>query len=414
MRIFDRSFLTQIVQRQFQITLFLGFFSGLPIALCGSTLQAWFTVAGINIVAISMLSLVGQPYAYKFLWAPFLDRYVLPWGGRRRGWILIMQIALALIIGGMALLNPAQQSGAIVLLAVLVALCSATQDIAIDAYRIDLLKPHDRGLGAAMVTIGYRIAMWVSGGLALVMAAKLGWHFTYAFMAILMLLGTVITFWAPEPIYNPEPPKTLRASIVEPFHEFWTRNEKTAVVLLLFIIFYKLTDAFALTLNTAFFIRGVGFSLVEVGVAYKTVGIFAGLLGSFVGGVIMLRLGLYRSLLYFGLLQGASNLMFLWLAWVGKSLGLFVGAVFVESFCSGLGTVALVAFLMSLCDHRYTATQFALFSAVSVLGRVFLGPIAGVIQEHWGWIYFYWIAFLMAVPGLMLLWWLRDEVDARG
>jgi PAT family beta-lactamase induction signal transducer AmpG len=411
LKILDRSFLRQMVQRQLQVTLYLGFFSGLPIALCGSTLQAWFTVAGINIVAIGMLTLVGQPYVYKFLWAPLLDRYLLPWGGRRRGWILLTQVALALVIAGMAFLNPAHQSGALALLALLIALFSATQDIAIDAYRTDLLNPSERGVGAAMVTIGYRIAMWVSGGVALILAAKLGWHFTYLLMAALMLLGIGVTLWSPEPIYNARPPKTLQASIIEPFREFWSRNGKLA--LLLFIIFYKLTDAFALTLSTTFFIRGIGFSLVEVGMAYKTIGIFAGLLGSLIGGILMIRLGVYRSLWYFGILQGASNLMFVWLAMVGKSLSLLVSVVFVESFCSGLGTVALVAFLMSLCDHRYTATQFALFSAISAIGRVFVGPLAGIMQEHWGWVTFYWGAFAMAIPGLVLLWWLRDKIDGR-
>jgi PAT family beta-lactamase induction signal transducer AmpG len=394
--------------RRLLVTLFLGFSSGLPIALCSSTLQAWFTVAGINLMTIGALTLVQYPYALKWIWSPLLDRFVPPFLGRRRGWILLMQVALAVTIATMAFQNPKLNPWLISLLALLVAFFSATQDIGIDAYRTDVLKPNERGIGAAMVTGGYRIAMLVSGGLALVAAAVLGWRATYLLMAGLMLFGVFITLLAPDPEFQEKPPTTLAKAIVEPFKEFMSRD--SAVVILIFIVIYKLSDALALALGTTFLIRGVGFSLADVGAIYKVVGMTATLLGAFVGGGAMMRIGMYRSLLYFGILQALSNLTFMALAIVGKSYTLMVFTIFAESFCGGLGTVALVAFLMSLCDCRYTATQFALLSALSSVGRIFVGPLASYMVEHLGWAQFYFWTTVVAIPSFFLLWILRHHI----
>lgn len=387
--------------------LLMGFASGLPIALCSSTLQAWFTTAGIGVVAIGALSLVGQPYVYKFLWAPFLDRYVPPFLGRRRGWILVMQFALAIVIALMALQNPDLHPAILAGLALLTAFLSASQDIAIDAYRTDLLHPHERGLGAAMVTGGYRIAMIVSGGAALIIAAKLGWRVTYFIMSALMLLEIITTLASPELEVMAKPPSTLFKAVVEPWREFIIRPG--ALLILAFIVLYKLPDAFALSLGTPFLIRDLGFSLEDVGSIYKVVGIGATILGAFVGGITMIRMRMLSALLFFGIAQGASILLFVALAVVGKNYLLLVAAVFLENFCGGLATVAFVAFLMSLCDYRYTAAQFALLSALSAIGRVFVGPLAGVLVEHIGWTEFYVMSTLMALPGLFLLWWLRNH-----
>lgn len=390
----------------------MGFSSGLPIALGASTLQAWYTTAGVGIITIGALTLVGMPYVYKFLWAPLLDRFVPPFLGRRRGWILLMQIALTVILAVMAFVHPQAHPLGLACLALLLASCSATQDIAIDAYRTDSLLPEERGLGAAMVSAGYRVAMIISGALALIMAARIGWHMTYLIMAGLMALEIVITLRSPEPLQVVSPPQTMRAAIVAPFQQFLTRPD--AWIILLFIIIYKLTDAFAVSLGTPFLIRDMGFSLSEIGSIYKMVGILASLLGAFIGGFLMMRLSLYRALFYFGIAQSTSNLMFMWLAIAGKNYAIFASTVFVENFCSGLGTVALVAFLMSLCDARYTAAQYALLSALSTIGRVFVGPIAAVIIKHVGWAEFYFFSFLIGIPSLLVLLYLRKQIHAMG
>ena len=261
-----------------------------------------------------------------------------------------------------------------------------------------------------MVTIGYRMAMLVSGGLALIMAATIGWRMTYLIMAALIIIEVFVTFWAPEPEIAVTPPTTLAAAVINPLKEFLTRP--AAIAILIFILLYKLSDALALALGTTFLIRGVGFDLVQVGTTYKTVAIGASLLGAFMGGLWMTRLGLYRSLMGFGILQGVSNLAFVVLAVVGKNYWLMVNVVFIENFCGGLGNVAFVALLMTLCDLRYSATQFALFSAFSAVARVFVGPLAALMVLRLGWADFYVVSCLMMLPSLVLLWWLRGEVHS--
>lgn len=395
--------------RRMLSTLLLGFSSGLPIALCGSTLQAWFTVAGVNIVAIGALTLVQYPYSLKWLWSPLLDRYVPPFLGRRRGWICIMQLVLAVVIAVMAFLKPQTHAWLLGALAVVLAFFSSTQDIGIDAYRTDLLKPEERGLGSAMVASGYRIAMIISGGLALIIAASVGWRMTYLLMASLMTMGVLVTFWSPELAKPVTPPSKLSAAFINPFKEFLSRD--AAIAILVFIILYKLSDAMALSLGSVFLIRDLGFSLTDVGVIYKVAGVGATIAGAFAGGIFMVRLGLFRALMIFGIAQGLCNLLYMALAMTGKNYTLLVAAITLENLFSGMGTVAFVAFLMSLCDYRYTATQFALLSAFSAVGRIVIGPIAGVMVEHIGWAQFYFWTVIMAVPGLLLLWWMRLRLD---
>lgn len=388
--------------------LLLGFASGLPFTLSGSTLQAWFTVAGASTVTIGSLSLLGMPYVYKFLWAPLLDRFIPPWLGRRRGWILLMQMALVVVLVAMAFENPKISFWPLAILGFTLAFLSATQDIGIDAYRTDLLRTNEFGMGAAMNTAGYRVALLVSGGLALVLAGEMGWRITYLIMAGIMLIATLITLFSP-PLEQPAaPPQTLSTAIAAPIKEFLSR--KYAWSILIFIVLYKFGDAYALSLITAFLIR-TGFSLVDVGSIYKVVGMLATLMGAAAGGVLMTRLSMFRALWYFGFLQAASNLMFMWLAIVGKSFSLMVATIFIESFTGGLATVAFVAFLMALCDRRFTATQFAVLSALSAVGRVFVGPTAGLMQQHFGWVTFFFWSFFLALPGLALLLWLKNRID---
>lgn len=396
------------------IILLLGFSSGLPLALTGSTLQAWFTQAGISIVAIGALSLVGQPYIYKFLWAPFLDRYVPPLFGRRRGWLILTQLSLVFAIAAMALGDPAAHPYILAGLALLIAFLSASQDIAVDAYRTDVSAAHERGLSAAFTAGGYRVAMMVSGGLGLILAGVVGWKITYLVMAGLMIIGLTASWFAEEPEqeFAVSQPTSLYSAIVDPLYEFLTR--KYALAILLLIVFYKLGDALSITLTTPFLLRGLGFSLIAVGTINKGVGLLATLLGVFLGGVILTRLMLYRSLLLFGVLQMVAILLFMQLSIVGKDYPLLVTTICIDNICNGMGTAALLAFLMSLCDKRYTATQFALLSALASIARVFMGPIGGEIVAHVGWTSFFAWSCVGCLPGLFILWWVRDGiVDIR-
>jgi len=386
---------------------FLGIASGLPLALTGSTLQAWYSTSShVGLVAIGALALVGQPYVYKFLWAPFFDRYTLPFLGRRRGWMLLMQGLLALMIFIMAFFDPATHPLSLAFLAVGVAFLSASQDISIDAYRTDILGEQERGLGAAYGTGGYRVGMLISGSLAFVMAQYIGWNHTYEWMSLLMVLSMGVTLLSKEPEIF-QAPSSLYVAMVEPLFSFFRRPH--AFALLAFVILYKLSDALAMSLNTPFLLQGMHFSLAEVGVVYKTVGMGASFLGIFVGGALMLRWGLFNSLFYFGILQGASSLLFMVLAIIGKHWWFLLVAVFGENLFSGMGSAAFVALLMGLCDKRYTATQFALLSALAATGRVFVGPLAGILAETFGWPSFYILSALAALPGLVMLGWLSSR-----
>ena len=278
--------------------LLLSFSSGLPLALTGATLQAWYTMAGVNIMTIGALTLVGQPYVYKFLWAPIMDRFTPMKLGRRRSWIFLMQLALVFGLVAMAFLHPKHDPWLLAVVALAVAFFSASQDIAINAYTTDVLRPPERGNGAAMSTLGYRVGMLVSGALALIFAAEIGWKATYLIMAGLMALSMLTSRFSPRPEFQAAPPTNLTKAVIEPWKEFLTRQH--AVLLLVFIVIYKLCDAFALSLNTYFLLHGVGFSLVEVGSVSKLTLLFGSLIGSVAGGVLLPRFGMYRSLFYFG------------------------------------------------------------------------------------------------------------------
>lgn len=400
--------LKSLANRRIGVITVLGFASGLPLALTGGTLQAWMTVEGVDLRTIGIFTLVGLPYTLKFLWAPLLDRYALPLLGRRRGWILAAQLVLMGLIVALGLSSPKSTPWLVACIALLVAFASASQDIVVDAYRTDVLKEKERGLGAAVFVTGYRVAMLVSGALALVFSETLGWRTTYILVAGLMTIGMVATFMASEPEVAVGSPRSLKEAFAGPLQEFFSR--RAAWMFLALIILYKIGDAFAGSLTTAFLIRGPGFSVGEVGVINKGMGLAATILGALFGGVIMARMGLYRSLMAFGILQAVSNLSFMVLAYVGKVYSVMVIAVAFENLSGGMGTAAFVAFLMALCDHRFTATQFALFSALASLGRVFVGPPSGFLAQEIGWVGFFFITFLAALPGLVLLWKMRQSV----
>ena len=397
-----------LLNRRLLVMLPLGFLSGLPLALTSGTLQAWLTVEGVDLKTIGIFTLVGLPYTLKFLWAPVMDRVVPPWLGRRRGWMVLTQLCVALALGLMALTNPKLHSGWLAAYAVLVAFLAASLDIVFDAYRTDTLQPHERGLGAAVWVNGYRIALLASGAGALALADWVGWQMTYLAMAAIMVAGVVIVLLSPDPTLVAAAPKSLKEAVGAPLAEFFSRP--TALGFLAVIVLYKLGDAFASALQTAFLIGGLGFSSTEVGAA-KGLGIVATLIGAFIGGLLMTKSGLVRSLLIFGVLQAVSNLGFVVLAVVGKSAGALTAAIVIENVTGGMGTAAFVALVMSLCDARYTATQFALLSSLEALGRVFVGRPSADLVEVVGWAQFYVLTAVAALPGLWAVWRIRHSIE---
>ncbi|OGP59346.1 MAG: muropeptide transporter AmpG [Deltaproteobacteria bacterium RBG_13_49_15] len=366
------------------------------------------TVAGADLKTIGIFALVGLPYTLKFFWSSFMDRFVPPWLGRRRGWILITQIALVAGIASMSFSSPRQAPLFIALLALAVAFSSASQDIVVDAYRTDVLHEEERGFGAAVFVMGYRIALLVSGALAFVLADHIGWRNTYITMAAIMGLAILATLFSREPEEKATPPASMREAVWGPLQNYFHRN--AAVALLILIILYKLGDAYAGALTTAFLIRGVGFSVSEIGTINKGLGFASLIAGALFGGALMVRLQLYRSLLIFGILQAVSNLSFIVLAWTGKSYGMLIFTVAFENVAGGMGTAAFVALLMAMCDHRFTATQYALLSSLAALGRIFISPTSGYLVDSAGWAVFFFITFLTAIPGLVLLWFLRNTI----
>lgn len=395
--------------RRIGVTLLLGFSSGLPLALSGSTLQVWLATLHLDITTIAAFSLVGLPYSLKFLWAPLLDRYSPPFLGRRRGWILIMQLLLAFALALMAITDPTSALPRMAELAALLALLSASQDIVYDAYRTEILSPRERGLGAAMTVGGYRLGMIVSGALVLVLSGRIGWRDSYLMMALLMLVAMLPALLGPEPP-PVTPPRSLKEAVTEPLAELSQRP--AAAGLLLLVVLYKFGNWFSGPLTSVFLVAGVHFTPADVGVVNKGLGIIATIVGVFLGGALMTRLGLFRSMLLFGVLQAASTLTFMTLAMVGHNYGLMVLSVGVENLAWGMGTAALVAYLMGLCDPRYTAFQFALLSALDSLSRVFLGPPSGYVADHFGWTTTFLLSALLSIPGLLLVLMLRKRIAA--
>jgi PAT family beta-lactamase induction signal transducer AmpG len=505
------------LHRFFVVTV-LGFASGLPLALTGQAMQAWLSMEGLDVATIGFLSLVGLPYTFKFLWAPLMDRFDLPWLGRRRGWLVASQLLLALLLLVLAGTSPKGATQAFALLAVAVAFMSASQDVVIDAYRTDLLPAHERGLGASLAVAGYRLAMILSGGVALIWTdAQQGggwsWPEVYRLMAGLMVAAAAVSATLlPKLAAPPAGPATsdsirhdllgflavvaavgvgyavtdrlvapamhalmaplwqedstlgialqgrwadlasllVGIAITLPLAAWAARRAKFetllsglasyfgqpgAVAFLLFIVLYKLGDAFAGSLMTPFLLKSMAFGPAEVGLVNKVIGLWLTIAGAIVGGALMFRLGLWRALVVFGVLQMVSNLGFWWLAVSGKGLmpGLTIPAfdwvivklaaptpvdggllmvIAFENLSGGMGTAAFLAFMMSLCNQRFTATQFALLSAFASVGRVWVGPLAGVLAESIGWPSFFIVSTLAALPALLMLWWLRASVRA--
>lgn len=383
--------------------LLLGFASGLPLFLTSRTLQAWMTVEGVDLRSVGAISLVAVPYSLKFLWSPFLDRFVPPFLGRRRGWLVVTQIALALAIAAMALQRPAQALQLFAINAVAIAFLSATQDIAFDAYRTDVLNPRELGAGAAVAVLGYRIALLVTGSLALILADRLPWPTIYLGMAGLMLLCIFPSFFAPEPEIAVRPPATFADAVKLPFIEFFQRKGVTrGFLILVFIVLYKLGDALVNNMVTPFLLQ-TGFTQGDIGAVQGGMGLIATIVGALAGGALLSQWGVNRSLWIFGGLQAISNLAYFLLAQAGQNYQMMVVAINIENFCGGLGTAAFVAFLMSLCNQRFSATQYALLSSLMAVSRDILVAPAGGIAQAIGWPLFFLLTIAAAIPGLLLL-----------
>lgn len=381
----------------------LGFASGLPLFLTSRTLQAWMTVENVDLGSIGLFSLVALPYSLKFLWSPLLDRFVPPFLGRRRGWLVIAQVLLTLTIAAMALQNPQRSLQLLAVNALLLAFFSASQDIAFDAYRTDLLEEREMGAGAAISVLGYRIALLVTGALALILADQLSWPMVYLCMAGLMLLSVLCSIWAPEPVGNDRPPETLAAAVKLPFQEFFQRSGVLrGLLILVFITLYRYGDALVNNMATPFLLQ-TGFTQTDIGAIQGGMGLLATIVGALAGGAILSQLGINRSLWVFGGLQALSNLAYLILANLGQNYPAMVLAINVENFCGGLGTAGFVAFLMSLCNPSFSATQYALLSSLMAVSRdIFVAP-AGKLAEQTGWPLFFVLTIIAAVPGLLLL-----------
>jgi PAT family beta-lactamase induction signal transducer AmpG len=375
----------------------------------------------IDLAHIGLFSLVGIPYSIKFLWSPLMDRFAptsvfASMGlrfGRRRAWILGCQMALMLGIIALAFGRPASMPATFALFALVVAFLSASQDIVIDAYRTDMLHPDERGLGSALHTSGYRLAMIFSGAFALILADQVSWQSVYLLMAGAMGVGILAVFFAPEPEVKVQPPRSLQEAVIEPFLEFFRR--KGALEIVAFVVLYRLDVVIASALITPFLIS-LGFSKTDIGAVFKGFGFFATIAGTLVGGAWMMHLGMKKSLWTFGLLQGFSTLTFLALALVGYHYPTMIIAIIAENFFSGMGTSAYAAFLMSLCNPRYTATQYALLTSLMALTRIFGSAPTGYLATAVGWPVYFLVATALMVPGLLILLrydhWTKLEVKA--
>lgn len=397
------SVLAVFTQKKMAAILFLGFASGLPLFLVQRTLQAWMTVEGVDLGTIGLFSLVLLPYSLKFLWAPALDRFVPPFLGRRRGWLLITQLALLLSIAGMALQDPERGLQLLAFNAILIAFFSASQDIVFDAYRIDSLDEREMGAGAAIGVLGYRVALLVTGSLALVLADQMPWPVVYLLMALLMLIGVAATFWAPEPVLDERPPVTLRETVIEPFVDFFRRTGfLLGLVILFFIVVYQLPDRFGQNMATPFLLE-IGFSQTELGTIQGGIGLVSTIFGVLLGGAVIAAIGINRSVWLFAGLQLLSNLVYYWIAMVGDDRTVLVIAIVLENLSGGMVTAVFVAYLMSLSSRRFSATQYALLSSFMAAARDVIAAPAGQIAEATGWPSYFLLSIAIGLPALLLL-----------
>lgn len=388
----------KIFSRKMVVALIMGFSCGVPLLLTISVLQAWMKQEGVDLTMIGIFSLVGIPYTLKFLWAPLFDRFTLPFLGRRKGWLVITQILLVVSIILLGLCSPSKAPWMVAFTAFLVTFFSASQDIVVDAYRREDLSDEELGLGSSMYIYGYRAGMLLASGGGLILADHIPFSMVYLIMAISLVPGMAAVILTPEPVSVKGQPATISEAVVEPLKEYFSRDG--AVMILLFILFYKIGDTMASAMTTPFYLD-TGFTMTEIGAVVKIFGFWATLGGTFGGGVLMLKLGINKSLWMFGILQALSTACFAWLAVVGHSIPLLSGVIAFENISSGMGTAAYVAFMASMTNRRFTATQYALLSSLMGVPRVIAAAPTGFIAGHVGWIGFFIACTLIAIPGII-------------
>ncbi|WP_374490372.1 AmpG family muropeptide MFS transporter [Zoogloea sp.] len=400
-----------LANRRMLVCVLTGFSSGLPLYLLLNLVPAWLSTEGLSLKAIGAFALIQFPYTWKFLWSPLLDRYALPLLGRRRGWMALTQFLLLGAIAWVGTLSPTNQLGLVLTATALIAFLSATQDIVLDAYRRELLPEMELGLGNALHVNAYKLAGLVPGSLSLVLADHLPWPQVFLITALFMAPGLLMSLKVAEPRASGSQPRTLREAVVEPFHEFFTRHGlRSALLVLLFIFLYKLGDSLCTALATPFYLA-MGFTKTEIGLVAKNAGLWPSVIGGLVGGVWMVRLGINRALWVFGVVQWLAIFGFAWLAWLGPApadasrLGVLAGVIGLEALGVGLGTTAFVAYMARTTHPAYTATQLALFTSLMAVPRTFINASAGWLVEDLGWLDFFLLCGVLAIPGMLLLAW---------
>lgn len=386
-------------QKPMLVIFLLGFASGTPFLLTLRTLQAWMTESNVNLSTIGFFALAGLPYTLKFLWAPVFDRFSLPLG-RRRGWLIVTQAALTVCLLGMSLTDPQASTWTMALFALLVSFFSASQDIVVDAYRREIVKDEELALGSSVYVSGYFIAMWVTNGLALAMAEFMPWPQVYLIMTVVMGTAILTTLWADEPPMNVVPPRNLKEAMVSPLVEFFQRGG--AIWVLLFVLCFKMGDAIAGSMLTPFYLK-MGYTKLEIAAIAKTLSLPFKVFGGFLGGALILRLGLMPCLWIFGILQAASTASFASLALMEHSQVLLGLVILFEDTTAAMGTAAYAGFMALMTNRKFTATQYALLSALSAVPMRVFSSMAGVMAENFGWPQFFFICTALAIPGMALI-----------
>ena len=384
------------------VSFLMGFSCGVPLLLTLSVLQAWMKEEGVDLSVIGLFSLVGLPYTLKFLWSPILDRFSLPMFGRRRGWLLIFQVLLMVAVAGLGLSNPAANPWLLAGAAFLVTFFSASQDIVVDAYRREDLSDNELGLGSSLYVNGYRVGMLLAGSGGLILADHFSFQQVYLIMAASLLVGVVTTLFCREPEVAEGTPHSFRDAVLQPFVEYFSRDG--ALLILLFILLYKIGDQMASTMTIPFYLD-MGFTKTQIGAVAKLFGFWATIGGGLLGGIVLLRLGILRSLWIFGILQAVSTAGFSVLALIGNSLPGLAAVIAIENLTGGMGTAAYVAYMASITNKKFTATQYALLSSLMGIPRVLASAPTGFMAQYMGWPWFFLACTLVAIPGLVLLKW---------
>ena len=391
-----------LLTKKMLICIFTGFTSGLPLFILISLLPAWLSTSGMDLKTIGLFALIQFPFTWKFIWAPLFDRFSFGMG-RRRGWLIIFQLLLLTTICSFGFIDPRSQLSVVAITSTVIAFFSASQDIVIDAYRRELLSDYELGIGNAIHVNAYKISSLIPGSLALILADSFDWEFVFIITGLFMLPGIVMTLLIKEPILKYGTPKTLKEAVIEPFKEFKNRKGiKGAFLILLFIFLYKIGDSMATALATPFYLD-LGFSMTEIGVIAKNAGLWPGIIGGLAGGIWMIKLGINRALWVFGFMQMFATLSFAWLALSGDNNLILAITVGLEFFAAGLGTTAFIAFIAKTTHPKYTATQFALFTSLASVPRTFTNASTGYLVEFFGWYHFFIFCFLIAIPGMLLL-----------